>query len=197
MREFQLAEKFDHIWVDHRVTDPGAQRRALSYFLKHGPDGPGFFTGVPRVVEGFRAAIGTQAADIPSCELVLAMRSLLQRMRNWAAVFQLEASGVKWCEIFAVTEEGQSHSSICKALHQKVFSVGIAADEVRYLAGLAPGEYGALLASAQPEVLELAEAGDLEGLATLRRLTPPFHPGCRSRVKLALRAPSGAPGAGA
>jgi hypothetical protein len=185
-RVLDLADQIDLFFLDERITDPEAQRAGLAYLKKVWlEDGtPLFERRYPVAVEGFREVLGPQAATIPHDELGLIIDTAVQRLRAWAAVLQMDTAGADWLETFAIMREGTSVT--CRAMHKKLISVPTAAEEVRYHMGLAPEGLRRHLEQTQARMEEAALAGDLPTMIRLRRALPPYHVGCRTRVKMAL-----------
>lgn len=185
-RAIEAARDIDRIYLHDRITAPEAQRAGLAYikrvYLSEGS--PLYEYRDAGAVEGFRQVLGDQGTALPAEELGLVIDTAVQRLRAWGAVLQMDESGAGWCDVWAVLRDGTS--PICRAMHAKQVSVRVAADEVRYHKSLTPEGMRRHLEETQPRLETMALEGDLPGMARLRRILPPYHLGCRTRVKLAL-----------
>jgi hypothetical protein len=112
----------------------------------------------------------------------------VQRLRCWAAVQQMAEAGAVWAQVWAILD-GKT-SPICREMHGRLIRVADAAAEVKYLSGLSPAAFEAQVGIANDAVVRRE---GLAGLQARNQLLPPYHPNCRTRVKLALEDPSAAP----
>jgi hypothetical protein len=112
----------------------------------------------------------------------------VQRLRCWAAVQQMAEAGAVWAQVWAILD-GKT-SPICREMHGRLIRVADAAAEVKYLSGLSPAAFEAQVGIADEAVVRRE---GLAGLQARNQLLPPYHPNCRTRVKLALEDPNPAP----
>ncbi len=188
-RVLDFSARLDNFYISKYLDNPEAQRAAFRVLREqYLEQGAGLFGSDPGARKAFRDALGGALADLDDRQIARIVDTSVMRLRSWAAVQQLAESGATWAQVWAVLDN--KTSAICREMHGRVFRVDAAAAEVKLLAGLSPSAFAATVSNADEAVVRRE---GLAGLQARNQLLPPYHPNCRTRVKLALEDPNPAP----
>ncbi len=187
-RVLDFAVDADQFYFGKYIDNPEVRRRAMrvlrEQYLERGA--ALFGDGAADAVAAFRRALDQELRSLGDVQIQRIVDTSVQRLRCWAGVQQLQEAGARWAQIWAVLDARTSE--ICREMHGRIVPVDQAAAEVERLAGLTPEKFDQHLRSNRPEV----DAVRLEGTGVLARkrcLLPPYHPRCRTRLKMALSPP--------
>ncbi len=181
VRVLNFSSQLDQFFLSKFITNQDAQAKALAFLREQYLEkGSGLFgRSDPNMLKAFRNALGEELAGLDERQIQRIVDTGVQRLRAWAAVQQLQEAGVVYAEIWAILD--QRTSAICREMHGRVIKVADAVAEIDRLSGLSPAAFAAQLAPLDPRLVRL------QGSAG--QLLPPYHPHCRSLVKMALEAP--------
>lgn len=185
-RVLDFAVRADQFYCGRFLDTPQARARAMrflreQYLIK----GAGLFGRQdPEVLAAFRREMEQELRVLTDSHLAMIADTSIMRLRNWAAVHQMREAGARYAQVWAVLDARTSE--ICREMHGRIIPLDALVDEVDHLSGLSAEEFELhIKLHGSPSAKDVR----LEGLGRLkaaRSLAPPYHPRCRTRLKVSL-----------
>lgn len=185
-RVLDFAVRADQFYCGRYLDTPQARARAMRFLREqYLTKGAGLFGRQdPEVLAAFRREMDQELRVLTGSHLGVVADTSIMRLRNWSAVQQLREAGARYAQVWAILDARTSE--ICREMHGRIIPLDDLADEVDYLSGLSAEEFEAhvkLHGNPSAKDVRLQGAGYLKAA---RALTPPYHPRCRTRLKMSL-----------
>lgn len=195
----QYFGKLDHYFFSKFVNN--ADKSIKQFFAEEyiAKGGRSVVDLTPEQIEDIRAALGDKLKNVNDVNVERIVRASTVRARNWAHINRMHEARIELMEIVAVIDARTS--AICRFLDGKRVRVKAAAASVERMSQLEPGEFakatydspiGKGLRATNDSDEEVAKffkgridkAGVLDDSLMDGNIgTPPFHLGCRTRMK--------------